>query len=321
MKEKEYQTIVNNDIPMKEYFLWKKIILLTLYITAITINVLSSFSIFNSTNLGAITQKYSTSIVPDGITFSIIWIIIYVFYAFYIIYQFFPSFNLLFEKEANEIFIYLIIIFLCNTTWIPLWSYNVYWTSFLIIILYLYANAKIYFILNIQMETFFSFSWKKIVFILGFANTNLSWILVASITSFTTILKISGWNVPDDWSIACIVFYMLISTWIISFYVDPYFTFVSIWALLGIARNEQKVISVQIISYIFAGIIALYFLVYFLFLYFTKNNRINHKFKKDEILNELNHDIEKSIPKKNIKKEQNKNNRNITRGNSINTYI
>lgn len=315
----------DNNIQEKEYHLWKKIILLVFYVIVITINVLSSFSIFNSTNLGNVTQIYPTSIIPDGITFSIIWTIIYFFYGFYIIYQFFSSFELLFQKEANEIFPYLVIIFFCNITWILLWIYNIYWTSLLIILLYLYANTKIYFFLNVQDTTFFSFSWKKIVFILGFVNTNFSWILVATITNFTTILKISGWNVPNDWSIACIVFDTLFTIWIISFYLDPYFAFVSIWTLLGIARNQQKNFSIQIISYIFAILLIFYFVTYFLFLYFTKNLiNNNNKLKENGfIYDHQENDIESSIFKTNTKKGQNKNNRSITKNNieKTRTYI
>ena len=56
------------------------------------------------------------------------------------------------------------------------------------------------------------------IFILGFANTNFSWILIATIVNFTTILKISRWNVPNDWSIiAWIVFYTIATIRIIFF--------------------------------------------------------------------------------------------------------
>ena len=209
----------------------------------ITVNVISSTSnLFNHTNNTHISLENPTSITPDGLTFSI-WGPIYLFEFALVVYQSWTRTNFFNEDQRT----WFALAFSLNALWLPVFAYEYWWVSLLIISGYLWALIKSYKEMDINYENDRSVKDKCCGYV-GL-SLNFAWVTVATLLNLTIVFRnsrivftesdgvITGGN--DDWACGCIVFAFSIALYIIGSTSDIPYGVATAWALFGIYRNHS----------------------------------------------------------------------------------
>lgn len=149
------------------------------FIIMIAINIMAMFNLIGYSTK-EISDSIPTLLMPIGITFSIVWTIIYVFLAIYTIYQ------LISKKDGfiKDISVYYLFSNLLNVLWIISFHAKMYLVSTIVILILL---IDLYLIVS---RLRFGFTIPKVTFSIYFA-----WISVASVVSiFSYISSINPSN-------------------------------------------------------------------------------------------------------------------------------
>jgi hypothetical protein len=205
-------------------------------------NALTSMGYFGPDNK-KLSDENPTYVSPDGLTFAI-WGIIYLFEAFLVFVQLFPgSHEEIFTRRCPVLNLdvrqRLVIAFLTNAVWLPIFSARKWWPSQLVITVYLASLLSLYADVNVRSVK----GAFEQVFIAAPISLNLSWIVVATFLGLTVCARQSGWvdahgvggSVP--WAIVICVFVALAGI-ACACLGDVSYAFVAGWALRGIWRMQ-----------------------------------------------------------------------------------
>jgi len=214
------------------------------------------------------TQELSDAIpnlfVPAGITFSI-WSIIYIFLGLFSIYQMRDIFksDKIEMKYLDNIGYFFIIGSLANVLWIIVWHYKLVPLSLVFMIVLLISLLLIYIKLNIGKSD--ASKMEKIAIHMPF-SIYLGWITVATIANVTAVLVVLGVSsfgvLAEILTIIVIIVAVLITFAMLLLRKDYIYSFVIVWALLGIFINQVKSNLTIAVTALISGVLILVGIVY-----------------------------------------------------------
>ncbi|MFW9998605.1 MAG: hypothetical protein ACFE9Q_01710 [Candidatus Hodarchaeota archaeon] len=214
------------------------------------------------------TQELSDAIpnlfVPAGITFSI-WSVIYIFLGLFSIYQIRDIFksDKIEMKYLDNIGYFFIIGSLANVIWIIVWHYKLVPLSLIFMIILLISLLFIYTRLNIGKSDISKI--EKVAVHIPF-SIYLGWITVATIANVTAVLVVLGVNsfglLAELLTILVIIVAVLITFTILILRKDYAYSFVVVWALLGILIKQLNSNLTIAITALISGVLILVGIVY-----------------------------------------------------------
>jgi len=214
------------------------------------------------------TQELSDAIpnlfVPAGITFSI-WSVIYIFLGLFSVYQIRDIFKTekVEMKYLNKIGYFFIIGSLANIIWIFLWHYKLIPLSLIFMIILLISLLLTYVRLNIGKSEVSTI--EKVTVHIPF-SIYLGWISVATVANVTAVLIVLGVNgfglLAEILTILVIIVVVFITIAMLLLRKDYAYSFVIIWALLGIFIKQITSNLTIAITAMISGVIVLIGIVY-----------------------------------------------------------
>lgn len=212
----------------------------------------------STTLLGGVTSAdvsdmYSTLITPAGFTFAI-WGVIYTLLLLFTVYQLLPRNR---DKPfLQQIGLLFALSSACNVCWLFLWHYD-YITYSLVLMLALLASLiLIYLRLGIGKT---AVSVKEMAFVHLPFSVYLGWISIATIANVSVALTATGWDAwgiePSAWAVVIICVALLLSLSVLVTRKDIAYSFVVVWALVGIMAKQSAYESIVFASQI--GIVLL----------------------------------------------------------------
>jgi len=225
------------------------------FIVTITVNMLAgSTTLLNGVTSGEVSDLYPTLITPAGFTFSI-WGIIYMLLLVFIVYQALP-------KNRDQPFLRQIgLLFAlsgaCNVSWLFLWHYEMVTYSLVLMFALLATLIGVYLRLDIGRA---AVSLKEMVLVHLPFSVYLGWISIATIANVSVALTAVGWDgggiEPVTWAVVIICVALLLSLAMLVTRKDIAYSFVVVWALLGILEKQGENQTIVLVSEI--GIVLLF---------------------------------------------------------------
>jgi benzodiazapine receptor len=225
------------------------------FIVTITVNMLAgSTRLLNGVTSGEVSDMYPTLITPAGFTFSI-WGIIYVLLLVFIVYQALP-------KNRDQPFLRQIgLLFAlsgaCNVSWLFLWHYEMVTYSLVLMFALLATLIAVYLRLGIGRA---AVTLKEMVLVHMPFSVYLGWISIATIANVSVALVAAGWDgwgiEPVTWAVVIICVALLLSLIMLAARKDIAFSFVVVWALVGILEKQSENQTIVLASEI--GIVLLF---------------------------------------------------------------
>jgi hypothetical protein len=205
-------------------------------------NALTSMGYFGPDNK-KLSDENPTYVSPDGLTFAI-WGAIYLSEACLVFVQLFPgSHEEIFTRRCQVLNLdvrqRLVIAFLTNAMWLPIFTARKWWPSQLVITVYLAALVSLYVDVNVRSVR----GAYEQVFVAMPISLNLSWIVVATFLGLTVCARNSGWvdahgvGGSVSWAFAICAFVTLAGI-ACACAGDVAYAFVAGWALRGIYRMQ-----------------------------------------------------------------------------------
>ena len=158
--------------------------MLLTFLFSLVINGLAASGSLSADTIAEVSDKYPTYVTPDRLTFAV-WGVIYILELVLVVAQFGTSERT--EKALSKLGCLtslsvrwrLIIAFLLNALWLPLYTNLQFGKALLVIILYLILLLSIYIDVNtVSLQSF----WEWVVYGSGIA-CNLSWVIVATLAN------------------------------------------------------------------------------------------------------------------------------------------
>jgi hypothetical protein len=210
---------------------------IAVFIITLIINGLSNTTLIGGRTTADVSNQNPTLITPAGYVFSI-WGIIYALLIVFLIYQALPSQkNKAFQAEIDGLFI-LTNVF--NIVWLFLWQNDLLIVSNVVIFTFLATLIAIYLRLHIGRSAVSS--REKLCVHLPF-SVYLGWVTIASIANVAVTLVSLGWDgfgiAAETWAILVLAVALIIDLVVIATRRDIAYSLVFIWALAGIAVNQN----------------------------------------------------------------------------------
>ncbi|HEY3290403.1 MAG TPA: TspO/MBR family protein [Anaerolineae bacterium] len=224
------------------------------FIVTIVINGLANAIPFNGQMTGQISDKFPVYFVPAGYVFSI-WGVIYLLLFAFTIYQALPSQQ--HNERLRRIGYLPALTGLLNSLWIPLWHYEQFALTMVVMVALLLTLIAIYVRLEIgQKPATVSDRWLvNIPF-----SVYLGWITVATIANATDLLYSLHWDgfgiAPLVWGIIMLVVGASLTAVNIVSRRDVAYTLVILWAYVGIAVKQSGTPAMVYTSLVMAAIMA-----------------------------------------------------------------
>ncbi|MCL4507189.1 MAG: tryptophan-rich sensory protein, partial [Chloroflexi bacterium] len=203
-----------------------------MYLVTIVVNGLANALPFNGQTTGAISDKFPVYFVPAGYVFSI-WGVIYLLLLAFTIYQALPSQK---QNETLRRIGYLPALSgLLNSAWIPLWHYEQFPLTVLVMLALLLTLIAIYVRLDIgRAQVSGAMKWLvQVPF-----SVYLGWITVATVANVTDLLYYLKWDGfginPIAWGVIMLIVAAGIVAAVIVTRRDIAYTLVILWAYAGI---------------------------------------------------------------------------------------
>jgi len=135
--------------PTARSCLWSVGVLI-FFMAQVVMNVLSfeRFGSFGGESVRQISLEQPTFLTPDGLTFSV-WFIIYLFQGMFSIYQAIPCFQNSHAGVSRARF-WVIVLYVVNCVFLVVFSHKLYWLSFLLIIYMVVSLVMIYRMMKIN---------------------------------------------------------------------------------------------------------------------------------------------------------------------------
>jgi len=209
------------------------------FIVTITVNVLAgSTRLLNGVTSGEVSDMYPTLITPAGFTFSI-WGVIYMFLLVFIVYQVLPKNRD--QPFLGQIGLLFALSGVCNVCWLFLWHYELVTYSLVLMFALLATLIWIYLRLDIGRA---AVSLKEMVLVHMPFSVYLGWISIATIANVSVALTAAGWDgwgiEPSTWAVVIICVALLLSLIMLAARKDVAFSFVVVWALVGILEKQSE---------------------------------------------------------------------------------
>ncbi len=225
------------------------------FVVTITVNVLAgSTTLLNGVTSGEVSDLYPTLVTPAGFTFSV-WGVIYMFLLVFIVYQALP-------KNRDKPFLGQIGLLFAlsgafNVSWLFLWHYRMVTYSLVLMFALLATLILIYLRLGIGKT---AVSLKEMVLVQMPFSVYLGWISIATIANVSVAFVAAGWGgggiEPSTWAVVIICVALLLSLAMLATRRDIAYSFVVIWALVGILEKQSENPSIVFASEI--GIVLLF---------------------------------------------------------------
>jgi translocator protein len=217
------------------------------YVVTLAVNGLAG----STTMLGGVTSadvsdKYPTLVTPAGFTFAI-WGVIYALLLLFVVYQALP-------KNRNKPFLSRISVLfalssLFNVCWLLLWHYNLITYSLVLMFALLASLIWIYLQLDIGRR---AVSLKEMTFVHLPFSVYLGWISIATIANVSVALTAVGWDgwgiEASTWAVVIVCVALLLSLAMLASRKDIAFSFVVVWALIGILSKQGEQQSIVLAS-------------------------------------------------------------------------
>jgi hypothetical protein len=220
---------------------------IAIFAVPLAINALAAgTTLLNGRTTAQVSDLYSNPFTPAGYVFGI-WGIIYTLLFVFVIYQALPKQNdKPFQKKIGALFL-LSGIF--NVVWLFLWQYNYITASVFVMLALLVTLSAIYLRLGIGKSS--APLTEKVCVHLPF-SIYFGWITVASIANVAAALVSVGWDGfgwgADTWAIIAMGIALIVTLTTIIARRDFAFSFVVVWALAGIAVNQNAYPTVVLIA-------------------------------------------------------------------------
>jgi len=225
--------------------------------TAITIlvNALSNTSLFAEKNVGEVSDSYPTLFTPAGYVFSI-WGVIYTLLIIFTVYQFLrPQ---LAKSFTDRIGGFYALAGFANSVWIVLWVNEYIILSTVMLFVLLCSLIAIYLRLDIGKV---KVSLKEKLSIHLPFSIYLGWITVATIANVAVSLFAVNWDglgLSDvTWTVVMITVAIIVTLAVIFTRGDIGYSFVIIWAFIGIIVKQIEKQSIVLTAEMGVAIIAI----------------------------------------------------------------
>jgi len=212
-----------------------------------------STTLLNGVTSGEVSDMYQTLVTPAGFTFSI-WGIIYMLLLVFIVYQALPKNR---DKPfLSQIGLLFALSGACNISWLFLWHYEMVTYSLVLMFALLATLIAVYLRLGIGRT---AVSLKEMVFVHLLFSVYLGWISIATIANVSVALTAIGWDgwgiEPVTWAVVIICVALLLSLAMLVTRKDIAYSFVVVWALVGILKKQSEYQTIVLASEI--GIVLL----------------------------------------------------------------
>jgi benzodiazapine receptor len=225
------------------------------FIVTITVNVLAgSTRLLNGVTSGEVSDMYPTLVTPAGFTFSI-WGVIYVFLLVFAVYQALPKNRD--QPFLGQIGLLFALSGLWNISWLFLWHYEMVTYSLVLMFALLATLIGVYLRLGVGRA---AVSLKEMVLVHFPFSVYLGWISIATIANVSVALVAAGWDgwgiEPVTWAVIIICVALLLSLAMLATRKDIAYSFVVVWALVGILEKQSENQTIVLASEI--GIVLLF---------------------------------------------------------------
>ena len=224
----------------------EKILVVATFVLSLFFNALAACGYLSAQSLGAVSAAHPTYLTPDMMTF-LVWVVTYSLEGVLVVMQCSPSDKS--EKLLQQrcfltrlsVRWRLVIAFLLNALWLPLYANLLWGKAMLVIIVYLAFLLLIYVDMNTKTTSSFA-EWT--IYAAGIA-CNISWVLVAAAANKFTLAGYYGWT--DDYGVsgtpqaAVIVIGILtepVAVMVAICRSDFAWCLVTMWAFAGVYRQQ-----------------------------------------------------------------------------------
>jgi len=224
----------------------EKLLVLLTFLFSLVINGLAASGSLSALTIAEVSDKYPTYVTPDRLTFAV-WGVIYLLELLLVVAQFGTSERT--EKALSKpgclttlpVRWRLIMAFLLNALWLPLYTNLQFGKALLVIILYLILLISIYIDVNtVSLQSF----WEWVVYGSGIA-CNLSWVIVATLANKFNLAASYGvgvdqYGVAGTPHLAILLVALLAAKAIVMGTVrsDLAWSLVAVWFLAGLYRQH-----------------------------------------------------------------------------------
>eukprot|EP00457_Paulinella_chromatophora_P008892 gb/GEZN01008941.1/.p1 GENE.gb/GEZN01008941.1/~~gb/GEZN01008941.1/.p1 ORF type:complete len:314 (-),score=37.26 gb/GEZN01008941.1/:147-1088(-) len=198
-------------------------------------------------------DKYPTTLTPQGWAFSI-WGCIYLSFIAYIIWQALPAQadHPLLERLA----LLQIVGQIGSTVFIVVFSNEFLWTSTVLILVALALLLQAYYTMGVGVA-YVPLKEKLCCHLT--ISLNLAWVIYATLCCLGAFLRKKGFEMDDDWGVGCVLLIGAVSVYISLSRADVAFIGVTIWSYLALAPNQSDLISK--VAYSCAAALSIFLLV------------------------------------------------------------
>ncbi|RNA66818.1 TspO/MBR family protein [Alteribacter keqinensis] len=227
-------------------------------VIVIVVNVLSNTLPINGQTAGEISDRLNVLFTPAGYVFSI-WSVIYLLVIIWVFRQFFarPADE---EAYANIGYWFVISCFF-NVAWLLLFHYEYFLLTMVAMIGLLISLIIIYRVIMLTPHTTF---FMRLPF-----SVYLGWVSVATIVNVGVVFNSLGFeeglflsNVT--WTILLLIVALALGIWFTATNRDPFYSFVLVWAFIGIGVERQgEYPAIAVSAWAAAAILGLYLVYYF----------------------------------------------------------
>lgn len=220
----------------------KQLLVILTTIITLTVNSLANIIPFNGQTSKQVSDKYFTTFTPAGYAFAI-WSVIYIGLLAFTIYQALPS-----QKDRfNKVRDWVIISNLANALWLPLFHYEQFGLSILVILTLLFSLQRINLSLDNQQDDATT-TWlvARIPFGIYFG-----WVSVATIANISVALTAALWNGfglgQELWAVIILSAGLLVGLFVQS-KIGAYLAYllVFVWAYWAIYEGQTDLIVKQV---------------------------------------------------------------------------
>lgn len=219
------------------------------FIATITVNGLAgSTTLLGGVTSADVSDMYPTLVTPAGFTFSI-WGIIYTLLLLFTVYQTLPKNR---DKPfLGKIGLFFALSSVCNIGWLFLWHYDFIMYSLILMFALLASLILVYLRLDICRT---AVSVKEMALVHLPFSVYLGWISIATIANVSVALTAVGWDgwgiEPSTWAVVIICVALLLSLAMLATRKDIAYSFVVVWALVGIMAKQSEYESIVLASQI-----------------------------------------------------------------------
>jgi hypothetical protein len=229
------------------------------FVAVVVVNTLAIRLPLAGRTTGELADRYPNLFVPAGITFSVIWTVIYALLGMYVVYGLIQSLRMPAQAMSfvQKIGFLFLLTCIANVVWVFFWHYEVLPLSLVCMFVLLGALGTIYLRLGIGQGGVGV--WEKYLVHLPM-SLYFGWISIATIANITTLLVAYRWGrfglSEAFWTVIVMGVGTLLALVVLFGRKDPFYALVVDWAILGILLKRMAA-TVRVQGVILAAIVCL----------------------------------------------------------------